>query len=382
MIKTIFWSIPFVLLTLSTSCSTNSGQKEATLPIFDMETAIGKHIPDTFTWNSIAEHITYLPIASTSDDVILGSAQLVYCGKDFHGVVDHKTNTIFLIDQQGNVIRSISKKGQGPGEYSMITYVHIQPQESTIRVFDQRGNKYIIYDLEGNLQQEIFLKEKKITTPLFISDHYTVAKGQNNATHKLYVTDKELNIRESLFPIDTALTEMEQLYLTWQLNFCRNRDEAILHYANEDTVFAVNEAGIQPLCIFKKGKYRLTDEEAKKPMEITEQGSPYLRSFWLSSIPGYYLVTYMRENRFYDEIWSRADHRILSRFSNENGEWGLPLCLPSGKKVRLNSRNLYINGNTVATFIDALTASDGQVPGVREEDNPVLIILTLGESPQ
>lgn len=117
-------------------------------------------------------------------------------------------------------------------------------------------------------------------------------------------------------------------------------------------------------------------------MEITEQGSPYLRSFWLSSIPGYYLVTYMRENRFYDEIWSRADHRILSRFSNENGEWGLPLCLPSGKKVRLNSRNLYINGNTVATFIDALTASDGQVPGVREEDNPVLIILTLGESPQ
>ena len=372
--KTTFFAIPLVLLSIATGCKMNP--EKTVLPEFDLGAAIGKHIPDTFTWNSIAEQITYIPVSSASGEVF-GSAQIVYSGPDFNCMADHNTNSIFLTDKQGKVIRYFSKKGQGPGEYSMITYVHVNPQESTIQVFDQRGNKYIVYDLEGNLKQEISLKDKEITTPLLISDNYTVARGQNDAAYKLYITDKELNIRESLFPMDSALTDMERMCLTWQFNYCRNRDEAIIHYANEDTVFAVNGKGIRPLCIFRKGEYKLPEEEAKKPMEMTEQGSPYIRAMWLSSVPGYYLITYMRENRFYDEIWSRTDNKILSRFTNENGEWGLPVRLPSGKKIRLNSRSLYIYGNTVASFIDAPTAVEGKVPGVDEDDNPVLIFITL-----
>ncbi len=374
--KTLPFAIVLVFLSINTGCKMNPEKKETPLPVFDLGEAITKHVPDTFTWNSITKHITYIPISSTSD-LLFASAQPVYSGKDFYCVVDHRTSTIFCTDKNGKVIHSFSKKGQGPGEYTMITYVHVNPQESTIRVFDQRANKYIVYDLDGNMKQEIFLKDKEITTPLFISNNYTVAKGQNDAPYRLYITDKELNIREGMFPADTSLTEMERMCMTWQLNFCRNRDQAIVHYVNEDTVFTVNGTGLQPLCIFKKGEYKLPEEEAKKPMEMTTNGSPYIRSMWLSSVPGYYLIAYLRENHFFYEVWDQTNNEIISRFSNEKGEWGLPLCLPSGKKVRIDTRNIYINGNTVISYIDAATAAEGKVPGVNEDDNPVLVVMEL-----
>ena len=55
----------------------------------------------------------------------------------------------------------------------------------------------------------------------------------------------------------------------------------------------------------------------------------------------------------------------------------MPLCLPSGKKVRIDTRNIYINGNTVISYIDAATAAEGKVPGVNEDDNPVLVVMEL-----
>lgn len=366
----------FFLLSVATGCKMNSDENKTELPVLDLGAAINKQIPDTFTWNSIAKRITYIPI-STSSDALFGSAQPVHIDPDFYYMVDHKTNTIFRTDKSGKVINSFSKKGQGPGEYNMISYVHVNSEDSTIQILDQRGDKYIIYNLAGNLIQDIPLNEKKISAPVLISDNYVVARGREDAAHKLYITDNKLNIRKSLFPTDTTLTETERLCLTWQLNFCRNRDLAIVNFANEDTVFTVTESGAQPLCIFKKGEYGLPQEEAKKMAEITPQGSPYIKSMWLASTPGHYLITYMLKNCLYDEIWSKADNKIISRFSNENGEWGLPLRLPSGKTTRLNTRSLYINKNTIASSIDAPIATEGKIDGVNEDDNPVLVIIEL-----
>ena len=375
--KTTFFTLFLIVLSVGTGCKMNSDQDQKPLPVLDMEAAIGKQVPDTFTWNGIAKRITYVPI-STPADKLFGSAQPVYVDNTMYCAVDHKTGTVFRTDKKGKVISSFSRKGHGPGEYNMLTYVHVNQTDSTIEVFDQRGGRHIVYDLDGNLIREIFLKEKGLDTPILISDNYIVARGQNNTTHKLYIADKDFNIRKSLFPMDTTLTEMQRLNLTWQLNYCRNRDFAVINFANEDTVFTVTESGAQPLCIFKKGVYNIPEEELKNPTEASGFGSDYIRTMWLSSIPGYYLISYVRKDNFWDEIWRKSDNQIVSRFSNEDGEFGFPLRLPSGKKIRINARNLYIKGNLVVTSIDAIVAVEGKIPDVDEDDNPVLVVMEIG----
>ena len=375
--KTTFFTLFLIVLSVGTGCKMNSDQDQKLLPVLDMEAAIGKQVPDTFTWNGIAKRITYVPI-STPADKLFGSAQPVYVDHTMYCAVDHKTGTVFRIDKKGKVISSFSRKGHGPGEYNVLTYVHVNQVDSTIEVFDQRGGRHIVYDLDGNLIREIFLKEKGLDTPILISDNYIVARGQNNTTHKLYIADKDFNIQKSLFPMDTTLTEMQRLNLTWQLNYCRNRDFAVINFANEDTVFTVTESGAQPLCIFKKGVYNIPEEELKNPTEASGFGSDYIRTMWLSSIPGYYLISYVRKDNFWDEIWRKSDNQIVSRFSNEDGEFGFPLRLPSGKKIRINARNLYIKGNLVVTSIDAIVAVEGKIPDVDEDDNPVLVVMEIG----
>lgn len=367
----IFLQIIFLVIT---GCKKESDVNKDSLPVFDMEATIGRQVPDTFMWNSIAKKITYVPL-STSPDALFGSAQLIHIDKDFYCMVDQKTGSIFYSNKKGKIIHSFSKKGQGPGEYAWLTYVSMSLKDSTISVFDQKSEKYIVYDLRGNFVKETMLKEKGLNTVHFVSDDFAVAKGRDVGDYRLCVTDKDLNIRENLFPMDTTLTEMERFCMIWQLNYSRNRDMFIANFANEDTIFAVTAKGAEPVCVLKKGKYTLPEEEAKKPMDITS--SPYIRSMWLSSVLDYYLITYLFENQIYDEVWSAKDNRIVSRLLCENGEWGFPLCLPSGKKVLLNTRMLYVNGNIVASFIDASTAAEGGIVGVNEDDNPVLVVMEL-----
>ena len=114
------------------------------------------------------------------------------------------------------------------------------------------------------------------------------------------------------------------------------------------------------------------------PTEASGFDSDYIRTMWLSSIPGFYLISYVRKDNFWDEIWRKSDNQILSRFSNEDGEFGLPLRLPSGKKIRIDARRLYVKGNLVVTSIDAVEAVEGKIPDVDEDDNPVLIIMEIG----
>lgn len=365
----------FIILFITTGCKTNSDKDKTDLPVFDLEAAVGKHALDTFTLNGIAKKITYIPI-STSPNELFGSAKLAYMGRDFYCFIDYKTTTIFRTDMNGEVINVISKKGKGPGEYIGLDYVSVNSNDSTIQVFDRRGDKSVVYDLSGNLIQDIALKDKGISVPVLVLENSVIARGRDDSTYKLCITDKNLNIQQCLFPMDTTLNEMERLCLTWQLNFCENKDLTIVNLAEEDTVFCVTKKGIEPLCIFKKGIYRLPDEMAKKPMEFTEQGSPYFRSMKIASIPGYYLISYLFEGHFYDEVWSKTNNQIVSRFVLGDDGVGFPFGLPSGKIIRINT-GLFIKDNIVALTIPADVAAEEKLADVKADDNPVLVIMEL-----
>ena len=294
-----------VLFVLS-NCQLDS-DKQKKLPVLDLSATIEHFVPDTFVWNNVAKQISYIPV-ETTDGVLLALARPVYVGEDFCCMVDHKTSTVFRIDKKGKVLSFFSKKGQGPGEYVNLTYVHVEPKDRMICVYDQRRNKYIMYDWDGNLIREISFSEKKINTPFLIASDYAVVKGfESESECKLYLTDKSFTPIKELFPLDKSLTDMERLCLIWQINYCRNRDQAIIHYANEDTVFSVTKNGETSICILEKGTYKLPEEEARKVQEVTPNGSSYFRTMGVSSVSNYYVISYLFKTKLYDEVWDKTE---------------------------------------------------------------------------
>ena len=86
------------------------------------------------------------------------------------------------------------------------------------------------------------------------------------------------------------------------------------------------------------------------------------------------MISYLFKTKLYDEVWDKTDNRIISRF---DGKSGISFRLPNGNKIGINTRSLYLDGNTVAFSISADVAAVGGVSGVNEDGNPFLVVIKI-----
>lgn len=344
------------------------------LPVLDLASVIDKQMPDTFTWNSLAKNIRLVPISTNSRTLMGMSRELIYWGDNFYIAAEFQTLTIYKIDKDGTILKAFRHVGNGPGEYVYLSRIDYSPQDSLIQVFDNGNKKWIFYNTDGKLIKEISFSESEIDRPLLFKEDYVICRGTSEAPNQLYITDKNLNILQRLCPFDTSWTTWEKAATTIQTNRCNNRDILLFNHATSDSVFSVTDKGLIPQFILSKGNNTIPADEVKKFIELVRQGSPYILQLRIYSLPGYYLICYVRNKQEIEEIWSKSDNRLVSRFFNTKEEVGIPFILPSGKKIRIADYALYTNGNRIALFIPAEDLV-GEIEGVKEDDNPVLLLI-------
>ena len=73
-----------------------------------------------------------------------------------HYILDDTQSILFIFDNEGNYLDRIAKKGQGPGEYTLIYDFSLNPQRGQIEMLSPFGFIYS-YDFEGNFIKRIDL---------------------------------------------------------------------------------------------------------------------------------------------------------------------------------------------------------------------------------
>jgi hypothetical protein len=116
----------------------------------------------------------------------------------FFNLLDH--NTIFLIDNNGNVLSKYFKKGKGPGEILRIQRLSVY--ENKIYVIDADNRKLLIFDIIDNqikYNREFKIKNQSMI-PLVINDNRILISnlGKNN----LALYDEKGNLLKT-FSIDS-----------------------------------------------------------------------------------------------------------------------------------------------------------------------------------
>lgn len=375
-----------IMLSLLLSCSGNQKEtvstleeeKDSELPVLNLSDVIEKDIPDTLTWNSIAKEISLIPL-STSLSTLVGEApKVVAVTNDYIFMVENQTNTIFRIAKNGKIINRFRHVGNGPGEYMYCSHVSFSTKDSLIRLFDNNNLKQILYDQQGKLVKERSLKEKQINLPVYIDNQKIIARGTTESPFEYMICDHDFNIIKQLCPRDTTLTPREQSAIHLQKCRCNNIDTHIVNYSWSDSVFTLTADTLQPLFILRKGNYALPKEETSKFIELMRkpEGDPHILRLHIHSLPEHYLIQYIRNNQSVMELWNKKSNEIISRSFMQKGQPGIPFILPTGKKVYPSLWTIYINRNTVCLFIPAEDAA-GEIPGVKEEDNPVLLLMEL-----
>ena len=104
--------------------------------------------------------IELIPL-ETSSEVLVAGIRKIILHHDIYYVLDPRQSIIFVFDLSGKFLFKINKRGTGPGEYSSIGDININPFTKNLELLEPHGLVHS-YDLAGN-----YIETKRITYPDF-----------------------------------------------------------------------------------------------------------------------------------------------------------------------------------------------------------------------
>lgn len=160
-----------------------------------------------------------------------------------------ETARLFCYDMDGKFIYKIDAQGNGPGEYSDISFFTINEEKKEIAVYDNMRAALLFYDMdEGKFLRNEQLRKPNPTDACFNNGYYYY----DNRYHYNYPNDKDLhyslllsldgvNVSQSYFPHDEAEHEFSftpsatRFYLSDSLLlYCKDFDNVVYELCADD----------------------------------------------------------------------------------------------------------------------------------------------------
>ena len=142
-------------------------------------------------------HIELIPL-ETRDDVLIAGANEIIQYQDRYYVFDARQYRIFVFDDAGKFIFQINKRGRGPGEYTHINNIFLNPFTGNIDVIDQ--TVIHSYDLTGKHVKTLPPIANPLVTPFNL-----IALNE-----KTYVFYSPLPYRPSIGPYKISYYDIEE----------------------------------------------------------------------------------------------------------------------------------------------------------------------------
>jgi hypothetical protein len=140
-------------LSLFTSC-----RPEKKTDLFTIDILEGLKTEKEFRLSEIVEGVDYVKLETTSA-CLFSYAQIMVGKKHILVVQSYNPTQIFLFNRDGSFVRKIGAEGKGPQEYTSISNVAADPEESYILVNDYQKNLILKYSYEGVVNGSFNYKE-------------------------------------------------------------------------------------------------------------------------------------------------------------------------------------------------------------------------------
>ncbi|WP_288206651.1 6-bladed beta-propeller [uncultured Parabacteroides sp.] len=346
------------------------------IPVFDISSNISNSVPDTFTWNSIAKYVQFIPLNS---EVLLNtSLDPIYTGTNLNVIVDNKADRINVFDSSGKCKSSFKHVGQGPGEYIYLTFVRFNEADSTLFVFDNGNSKIITYSLEGKCLEERLLNSRDWGNIHFVDKEGVMyTRGTNDGYALISALNENLEVDKKLFLFDSIATPRKRTATTLTCARSETRDAYILNRAWEDTVFVIENKMAVPFCVLNKSSHALPEKEVENFLKLPPENDYFIYT-GINLFSSYLHYRYLFQGNFYSEIWDiESQTKIVSRsrkLNDSNEEDGCKYVFDSGKTLRLIP---YAYEKKRLIFFIPAEKCMSEFKGMKEDDNPVLMIMDL-----
>ena len=102
---------------------------------------------DMLQMTDFVDSVTHIRL-QTTDESLIGDISLILFLDSLLIIQDRRAHSVFLFDKNGKFIRTIGRRGQGPGEFAVLGRVMLDADNRQVIVFDTASNKMIFYNLD------------------------------------------------------------------------------------------------------------------------------------------------------------------------------------------------------------------------------------------
>lgn len=328
------------LLLFLNSCSNRNANNNATSSDSTV-IEIQSHFSDSKFISSIIDSISYSGIEISDSCVIRNIEKIVKSGSDFI-ILDAKQAQIAVVDESTGKCRFvINSIGQGPEEYLEIGA--FCADDSAIYIVDNMRARLMQFSLRDGK----FVKDKKM--PLVADDMLALKDGGfvfasvplgSKMTllpsyHRIFVTDKDLEIKESIFPYE----EDEHDPIGQRFYLSKNEDEIIFGslMTNGFTILTDGDWSV------RKPINMIFDNPIKKDTQIVK-----IRDYQhISTVPigagKYYFICFTDgKGRMKYGVWDSTDNTLMTNDRTEGKTMGMIVGSYNDKMIGvIRTKELY-----------------------------------------
>lgn len=393
--KTLYAAVIAIMIS---SCANNHHNSDKINIAEAMENPVKElALQDLFT------NIEYVPL-ETTDSSIIGKNPDIKVLDKFILVFSDKMNLKLFDRKTGKYIREIGHIGNDPKGYSNHGYWVDDSQK--IIYFAGWNNDLISYDLDGNFKGEIDLKDKEnklVNGSYFLIDsngiwgHYKLNLISNISS--VFNIDKQTLAKSEVVSWKAPAISMDQIQsmsiikdqdITYggdaviatitgnkksisvvnSPSLWKSGDKIRLKQAFNDTIYTVSKKGITPYKIFELGKWHWNQDEQ---LDIKASENKLSIDYVLENDK--YIYFHLQKNL----LNSKAGQSYCGFYNKKTEE----IRIVKGDELldKVNNQNIQISsicpdGSFISiTYPDKLSESKQKQMQIKEDDNPIIVII-------
>ena len=378
-----------ITLFLITGCAGGSKQSTGELVVIDVTQSYPKK---ELKLQDIVD-IEYIPLETTDEFLCPGNLDATV-SDNFIAIWDMQRQSIILFDRTGKGLKNLNYRGQGPGEYQMVSDIAFDEDNNEMFVVDFFKTQIFVYDLQG----------KFIRTFRF-QDEYNAQFIRNFDRESLICTRFPRGSRPPFFIIskqDGAFKEIidipniKQVSLSVQLNtgdrvmdfmgspsvgpnfkYIPYRNNWILVDLSSDTIFTYSsDFKMTPFLIRTPSIHAMNPEVFLIPYLFTD------RYYFMESVKK---ASYDAETRQFPTTYLMYDcmEKAVFEYTIENDDYPDKPFTPSKGRTVNSSDSEIVSFVKFEAFELVEANREGKLKGrlkevaskLDEDDNPVLMLL-------
>lgn len=343
--------------------------------------------------SEIAKEVKVIPL-ETKQECLIGKTHKGMIQMVGHDLFIPCTEGLLQFTDDGKFVRSVAKRGQGPGEYNMIRHIAVNSRLKQVYLMDH--GKVHAYSTDGE-----FLKESPI--PMcwqftLLGDSIYVGYIYNNTGQKkdrLVLIDRNGETLNTFPQYDQFTIGNGLNYYLWgryDRYVYSFRDEACCKEYYNDTVFTITPKELQPRYILDLGKYKIPKEKRFEVLEgdwraYSEPARAYLRPDFLETSQWVFLPYTTWDVTNEDDVPQLAMfdkrtgecYKVKDNMIKNDMEGGLAFY--PATRVADNVLLYYWDASEVLELAEKNPAilEYEQLKNLKDDDNPVLMLVTLKE---